>query len=492
MLDDVFAGWDSGLVAADAHAAYERADFRTAADLYRRALQHAPDDADLATRLSSALLLSNRYEEGLEAGQAAMRIAPDAPAPAVFAAGCARATGDIDTAIQLADEALRRDPDDVAALLCKADVLRTAGEAESADALLRQAAQAHPREPNVLMELAAHARTHETAGNLPEQLNSLSADESLHLSLRAALLYALGALHERLEEYQPAFDAFERANAAAPPPPDPAGMSRVVDEIISAWSRERYERLPIVNDTDPPPIFIVGMPRTGSTLVEQILACHPSVHAGGEMPHFGKRAGAFLTPPLAPAIDALTRDALSNEARAHLADLASLAPGTERVTDKLLSNFLHLGVARALFPDAPIIHCVRRPLDTALSCWQHNFRGAVSWSNSFEGIAAFHHEHDRLMSHWNETVGLPLLTVAYEELVSAPEEWSRRLVEHAGLGWDEACLKPHENKRAVLTSSREQVREPVHTRAARRADRYGALLDPLRAALERAGVAPGA
>jgi len=490
MLDDVFSGWDRGLVAADAHAAYERGDFRHASELYRQALEADPHNAALATRRASALLLSNQYEAGLVAGREAMRLAPDASAPSVYAAGSAMAMGEIDTALELAEEARRRDATDAAALLCHAEVLRTAGRTEPADAALREAYRHHPRDPRVLSELAERLASPDESPEVPEQLDALADEESIHRSLRAVLQFSLGRLRERGEDFPGAFAAFERANALTPDLFDPTSLESFADETIATWTRERVAALPDSGLDTRAPVFIVGMPRTGSTLVEQIISSHPEAVAGGEMPHFAQRVENLLSPPLSESLDAFTRDSLRGEARAHLAALDEIAPGAQRVTDKLLSNFLHLGLVRAMYPRAAIIHCTRRPLDAALSCWQHNFRGAVSWSGSFKGIAAFHREHDRLMAHWRDECGVEILTVPYEDLVSDPAGWSRRLIEHVGLGWDEACLSPHENARAVLTSSREQVREPIHGRAARRADRYGSLLDPLREALERAGVNP--
>lgn len=489
MLDDVFSGWDRGLVANDAHAAYERGEYREAAVLYGRSLESDRDNSELATRLASALLLSNRYEEAVEAGRRAMGLSPLAAAPAVYAAGGAMAMGAYELAIELADEGLRREPGAVAALLCKADILRTGGEETASAALLREARRLHPNDARVLVELASRVGDADDAEDVLGALREMAENPATPAAFRVIGLFSLGALLERLGDFSGAYRAFERANEGSGADRfDAVAHERVIDEIISGWTRERFERVPVSGVGDRRPVFLVGMPRTGSTLVEQILSCHPAVHAGGEMPHFGRRAGGLVRPPLGAAIEALSSEVICAEARSHIDVLSNLAPGAERVTDKLLTNFLHLGIVRTLFPNAAIVHCTRRPIDTALSCWQHNFRGALEWSNSFAGIAAFYRGHDRLMEHWRGTVGVESLHVAYEELVREPEVWSRRLVEHVGLGWDDACLKPHENRRAVLTSSREQVREPVHARAAGRADRYGVLLDPLRAALEAARV----
>ena len=228
-----------------------------------------------------------------------------------------------------------------------------------------------------------------------------------------------------------------------------------MDRMRAVFDADWFAARPPAADADATPVFVVGMPRSGTTLVEQCLAAHPAAHGAGE-----------LSAVLRLASEAATR-----------------------VTDKLPGNYLHLGFIATILPGATIVHCRRDPLDNAVSLYFTDFMVGHEYSNDLRAIGRQIRGMRALMAHWEAVLGERLLTLDYEALVADPEPLTRALVAHVGLEWDDACLRPHEVARTVRTASAWQVRQPVYRRSAGRAQRYERFLGPLREALGE--LAPG-
>jgi hypothetical protein len=217
------------------------------------------------------------------------------------------------------------------------------------------------------------------------------------------------------------------------------------------------------------PVFIVGMPRSGTSLVEQILASHPAVHGAGElrlMKHFTDALPAELgsTAEFPECLDRLDKAACHRLAEAYLGDLHRLAPDKARITDKLPLNFHNLGLIATLFPEAQIIHCRRDPRDVCWSCYFQNFR-EIAFACDLQMLGAYYRQYDRLMAYWKDMLPTPILDVCYEELVANLEHVSRQIVAFCGLPWDKACLDFHQTQRVVRTSSNIQVRQPLYRKS---------------------------
>ena len=486
MNHDAFASWDQGFALQDAHAAYDQGRYARAAELYERALEMSPGSVDAAVRLASSLQLASRYQEAVRAAARAVKLAPSSARASVVAAGAKLSAGDYEGALAESARAHQLEPGSVQATLCRADLLRIGGRAGESLELLRGLATGAGRgDPRVLDALSAHELEPSEAAETAEALAQHASDRSAPAGLRVISAFAAGMALEKLGDTDRAFELFALGNELADARFDAAAHRASVEAVIRAWPRSRLETGPRAQEGGRPRVvFIIGMPRTGTTLVEQILSSHPDVFGGGEM-HV--TAGAverlFASGPDAP----LTAEAIREEAARAREAYAAAGGDHAVVTDKNLANFMHVGLIRSLFPEAPIVHCTRDPIDVSLSCWQRNFRGSLGWSYSFEGIAAFYRGHNELTTHWR-ACGVEMLEVPYDGLVRDPGAWSRRVVEHAGLTWDDRCLRPHENARVALTSSNQQVRERIHPRASGRSARYGDRLDALREALRREGV----
>ena len=243
------------------------------------------------------------------------------------------------------------------------------------------------------------------------------------------------------------------------------------------------------------PVFIIGLPRSGTTLVEQILASHPEVHGAGELRDIPVTA-IRRTPPLAGGekpypdcvsdLSAVQVEALATEQLGRL-DARAGKPAS-RVIDKMPFNFLHLGLIRLMFPNAQIIHCRRDLRDVGLSCFMTNFADAHAWTTDLSDIADYANAYASLMDHWRSVLPADAMAeVDYEALVADQEGESRRLVEHLGLDWDPACLAFHETGRVVTTASRAQVRRPMYATSVGRWRNWQAELADLLSRLDRPG-----
>ena len=247
-------------------------------------------------------------------------------------------------------------------------------------------------------------------------------------------------------------------------------------------------RLPRARVHSDRPVFIVGMVRSGTTLVEQILSSHPDVYGAGELPDITEITRAlpgFLgTGDRYPeCLPKLTPEAADVMARRYLDRLTQIAPKARRVTDKLPGNFMYLGLIEFLFPGARIIHCMRDPVDTCLSAYFQDFSNNHPYAYDLSNLGAFYRGYLKLMAHWRKVIHLPLLEIKYEDLISDQERVTRSLVEFCGLEWDNRCLQFHETKRFVGTASHDQVNRPLYRESIQRWKNYERHLEPLLAAL---------
>jgi hypothetical protein len=261
-----------------------------------------------------------------------------------------------------------------------------------------------------------------------------------------------------------------------------------MDALMNIYSPEFMARMPRASIRSERPVFIVGMVRSGTSLVEQILASHPAVYGAGELPDIIQTVLSLHTvlgteQHYPQCLSKLTQEKTDWLAQQYLGHLASLSPDAARVIDKMPGNFMHLGFIELLFPGARIIHCMRDPLDTCLSAYFQDFSRTHQYSYDLSNLGAFYREYLRVMQHWREVLKLPMLEVRYEELVANQEAVTRRMVEFCGLEWDERCMQFHKAKRYVATASYDQVRQPLYNKSAGRWKHYERFLEPLRKGL---------
>ena len=291
--------------------------------------------------------------------------------------------------------------------------------------------------------------------------------------------YALGAALERLDRYEEAFEAWTVANRLKPARFNAGEFKARVDKIIrwhdairiSSWQPATAQR------GDVRPVFIVGMPRSGTTLVEQVLACHPQVRAGGESLFFDTAATNLWEQ--AERVSPDESEEVTRLRARWLGDVAVDLGQASFYTDKFPGNFMHLGLVRRILPEAQVIWCQRDPADTALSIFANDFnRRIVPWATRLEHIAVAWDAHHRLMEHWTATLGLQVTPVSYESLVADFEVGVRKILDSLGLPWEPSCLDFHLSGRLANTASFDQVRRPIYDTSVGRHRHFEGRLNP--------------
>ncbi|MFT4647517.1 MAG: tetratricopeptide (TPR) repeat protein [Glaciecola sp.] len=305
--------------------------------------------------------------------------------------------------------------------------------------------------------------------------------------LNPSIYFALGKALEDVGEYDKAFERYHKGNAKvrASMRYDKADLERVVDTAIEFQNEEFFAAGPVPNTTDASPILIVGMPRSGSSLIEQILASHPDVHGAGETPILGRTLAVIGggTQARVESISKQSPEALARLGELYTERLQELAPDAKRIADKFLLNFMHLGLLFRAVPNARIVHSTRDAMDNALACYKVRFTSSLHFAYDLEELGHFHGQMQRLMAHWRKFMPDSILTMPYEGLVADQEAETKRLLEFCGLEWNDAVLDFHKTDRPVRSASSTQVRKPMYNSAVGRWKKYAKHLEPLRNAL---------
>jgi len=431
--------------------------------------------------------------------------------------------GDFNEARKLCHKLLTRNSRDPEAQQLLGALDLKAGRHESAIQLLRTADSLRPGQPAIHNNLGL---AHEYLGNLGEaeyffrsaieidvhfvaayfnlsevtrlslgdpqaqqMMKIYSGIDNLSVGDRASICFAVGKVFADNQCFDQAFRAFLLANEAARPDYDQAAYTRHVDRTIATFTSDLLARLSAEGDPSTLPIFLVGMPRTGSTLVEQILSSHPAVRGLGELPWIPNIA-ANLSPHSSSdggypeCVDGLPGKALQGFSGSYLSQVWQSAPGAERTVDKQLGNFAYVGLINLLFPQAKIVHVYRDPFDTCLSCFFRRLGHGGEFSYSLDDLGQYYLDYRRLIDHWSQVCASPLHHLEYERLVNDQEAVTRELLDYCGLDWHPDCLQFHRTQRSVSTSSASQVRQPIYRSAIRRWHSYRKHLQPLIEILE--------
>ena len=409
--------------------------------------------------------------------------------------------GKLDLAEARLLEALQLDPKLAKAWNTLARIHAERGNFEQSCEASRSAIASSPRQAEAYWRLATSLK-----GRLPEHevqaMQEMIQDEALSVDDRALLGFGLAAVMEKRCNFQQAAQLLASANihhSAAKAHRglacDPDIHTRLIERTIATFTAEFTARRRGWGIPDPRPVFIVGLPRSGTTLTEQIMASHPLVHGAGEL-HDVRRVASSI-PELVgqPSLDAfaalaaLEPESAQAAAKLFLDRLEALAPESAvRVVDKNPENDQFLGLIAILWPKAKVIVCHRDPRDVAVSCWRTSLP-TTPWSSDWNLLAQVFADNQRLSAHWQSSRPLEWLDLNYEELVGDLEGQSRRLIAFLGLEWDPACLAFHENRRVVRTPSLVQVRQPVYADSVGIWRKYEPYLGALFEAFERHGVA---
>ena len=488
------AAADSSLapLLASAEAAVKAGEFARAGLVLEEILRRAPAHEEAARRLADVAPRSGH--SAAASLEAAVRAAPDSAVIRTSLARVLGLAGRVEEALRHWERATELAPADASVHDGRGLACIDAGRLEEARSCFMRAVELDPLLPGACLNLARSRRFDASDALLVDRLEKLPT-RRLDPMIAADLHFALGKIRDDIGEFGHAAASLRRANRLMHGTLrfDAAAHARAVDALMETFDADFFATMPSADYRSEGPIFIVGMPRSGTSLVEQILSAHPEVHGGGERGDLDRIArrvqqvtGSRLRYPRCAA--ELGAGNTATLAREYLASGPRTEADERRVTDKLPANFLHLGFIAQLLPNAALVHCRRDPRDVALSILAQQFAEGHVWAYDFSDIAAFSAAHQRLMAHWRAVLPRPFFEVQYEALVRDPEPACRRLLEHCGLEWDPRCLDFHRHRRVVATASNWQVRQPLYRRSAGRWRHYAPHLPELLASLERAGV----
>lgn len=456
---------------------------------YLKAVEAKPDHIDAMLNLSSLLATMTRIEESIEWDRRILAIRPNYAEVHYHMGNSLLGLDRLEEAVECFRTAQRIKPDFCTATGAEARALQKLGRFDESIELIRSALEHGKESAALVVALAAVAkrigRREEAlalAGQMLEQNNLRDGD-------RQELYFAAGKLSDDLERYPEAFEHYRQANALYRQRFAREEYSRTVNDSIALFQTDRMHSLPRAKVNSDRPVFIVGMPRSGTSLVEQILASHPRIFGAGELNdinHYANRMQAHLgsTKCYPGCLADINQNVLDNLAKQYLDRLLTLDRKAARVTDKMPHNFFHLGMIAMLFPGARIIHVRRDPMDTCLSIYFQKFNEHHAYAHDLADLGFYYRSYEKLMMHWRTVLDMPLFEIQYEDLVADPETWIPRLVDFCRVEWDERCLQFHETRRTVNTPSNEQVRRPLYASSVQRWQHYKMQLEPLRKALQ--------
>jgi tetratricopeptide (TPR) repeat protein len=469
-----------------------------AEEVLNRALTMKPDEATALAALAGLRMEQNREAEAASLYERAVAAAPHKSEYRALLGQALTRTGRLDEARATLDAALAADPKSVAALVGLSQLALVNGDFAAERAHAEAALALDDSSFAALAQLAGIKGAPLSAAQW-QRAEQATADPRLKPGERRQLHFALFRQRQSEREFDDAFRHLAAGNAMRGEGLrrkgrvyDPSQTEAQTDDLIQTFDKDFFARAAGPGSDSEVSILVVGMPRSGTTLVEQILASHSGVFGAGELRDLGLIASDLLATAATRAASgtsptttlASAPDLLGQGAGRYLARLRELAPGAGRVVDKMPGNFLRLGLVALLLPRTHIVHCRRHPMDTGLSCFMQSFSQDMPWAWDLASIGHYYRQYERVMEHWRQVLPLPIHDVVYETMVENTEQEARALVAHCGLEWEAACLDFHNTERPVQTASASQVRQPIYKGSVGRWRDYERHLEPLRRALD--------
>jgi tetratricopeptide (TPR) repeat protein len=368
-------------------------------------------------------------------------------------------------------------------------LFQTMGKFERATNYLQQAARLNPEFAFAWYRLSLDRNFHpsdEQLEMLEQQFTRRTKTGVLDDQL-VSLDFTLGRFHEQRNDHVSALKYYQHGNniKAKHNRFDKDLHESQIDNVIETFNPEFFSHRRDWGNTSNVPVFIIGMPRSGTTLIEQILSAHPLIHGAGELRLMLELASSLNSDQQSSPkshtrrVAALNQQQVMDIALEQLEQMHSLAPEASHVVDKLPGNYFRLGLIRLLFPKAKIIHCQRDPMDTCWSCYQQNFEEGLNFTNNLENLGHAYRGYRRLMAHWQRMFPNQILDIRYEDLVQDPETVSQELLQHCGEQWQPQVLDFQKHDRPVNTASLWQARQPIYQSSIGRWKSYRKFLKPL-------------
>lgn len=468
-----------------AGVATEKKRFRDAEVFLRHALENAPDYVRLWVDLANVLRERSKLDEALECAEKVLALAPDKAEPHMLHASVLGAMGRHEEAIEAYQRTLEIEPGRAAVYCSLGHHQKTVGRTDEAIASYRQCIGIRKDHAEAYWSLA-NLKTFQFEDDEVAAMQSLLEDESLPDESRIQLHNALGLDFEARRDYDKAFSHFDQCSSLRRKMEsyDPVEFETRQDRVIELMDAQFFAEREGVGDPDPAPIFIVGLPRSGSTLLEQILASHSLVdgtHELGELPRIVSRLGEGRgkKPGYPDVLSELAADDWRHAGQEFLDSTRKYRGRAPHFIDKNPNNFMYIGLIKLILPNAKIINARRHPLDSCFGSFKQLFASGQPFSYDLVDLGEYYLQYQRLVDHFHEVLPGFVLDVQYENVVGDFENQVRRILDFCGLPFEEACLRFHETDRAVKTASSEQVRQPIYASSVNLWKRYESHLGEL-------------
>ena len=459
---------------------------------YIQAIRYLSDAIDNANEplevLNEQARICHEYgmpKQAIENCTKALVIDPDNETAHFFLALALADTTRYEEALNELEIILDITPDNAKALNAKASILERLGHDDEAHQIVTSLMKQNAIPDGIANVFARLCHKYDECDQALEMIDNTLKIPDLDKGIECSLLFTLGLLHDRLHNYKSAFDAAKRANELKPYIYDHSKYTDYINQLISPELTALANQARKINTSHRVrPVFIVGMPRSGTSLVEQIITSHPLVIAGGERHEIASLVSKL---PLMEDIGGTYPECLSrltpeiiNQILTGYDEFTNTLPSEVSVmTDKMPENFSHIIFIKMLFPDAKIIHCVRNPIDTCLSIYFRQFAGYRDYAYDLEDLGKHYNEYKRLMNYYRDETDISFFEVQYENLINYTEEVSRKIIDYCGLEWNEQCLRYYESNQIVRTASYEQAKQPIYTSSIEKWRHYESQLQPL-------------
>lgn len=469
--------------------AMEAGNHEAAFDFMERAVEARPKDPAVLNNYGNALSLVRRFEDAVKYLERTLSIKPDMADAWLNLGRTLNLAGQGERALKCFDRLLKLKPDSMPARSGMSRSFMSLGRTKEAEDTAREIIASNPTSSSGYVNLS-NARKFKKDDPEIAKVEELIASKDTNAKEFRGLHYAAAKMYDDVGRYDDAFHYFDSANRTSAGKYDPKGLEASYADLKKTYTRQFFEERKTWGLDSERPVFIVGMPRSGTTLTETIIGAHPLVHPAGEL-ETAKRCEremgdlVFRDEGIQKNARTLSWVGVEVLAQRYLDAIDNKAKNSSavRITDKMPHNFQAVGLIALMFPKARIIHTRRNPFDTCLSIWQQNFNDSHAYARDLNDLGHHYAHYLDLMQHWREVLPGRILEIDYENLVENQEEVSRKLIDFVGLPWDDACLRPQDVNRTVLTASVWQVRQPVYKRSVARWKNYEKHLTPLRDAL---------
>lgn len=472
--DDYFACNNMGILC------FERGWFKKAEESYKRALDIYPEFTEAANNLGNVYYDQGKYINAQKYYERALETNPSYIKSIRNIGMVQRSLGHFEKAKAYYDKALAIEPDNLETKLSMAKLLGDMGRFEEAEQYGLEVLKDRKSAPDAISSLMRMRKMTLQDGHLLKHARALLG-ENLFPRQLSALNFALGKYHDDLKEYEKAFEHYSKANALikdVAPKYNPEADKEMINRWISVMNSDLVEKAARQGSRSELPVFILGMPRSGTTLIEQIISSHPLAAGAGELSFWGEYFNKYREQLF---LGDISSQMITDIEKACVENLRQFDDKAERITDKMPGNYAYLGLIHAVFPRARIIHARRHPVDTCLSIFFQNFNFAHAYSYDLQHLVERYRLYQKLMEHWCDI--LPenmVMEVVYEDLIEDQELWTKRIIDFAGLPWDDSCIDFHLSNRPVQTASKWQVRQKIYKTSKARWERYEPWLGPLR------------